>query len=289
VPDTTAIVALDGSQLSEASLGYLPMLRSLGELKLRLVAVAEVFTEGVELAGMEELVEREHRLLESHLSGLAAELHERLDIPVEVEVRDGHPDQEIVDAAEKAEASLLVITTHGRSGLGRWSIGSVADKVIRTARCNLLVIGPEAASRTPSPTIENVLAPLDGSGHAEAALQVAREWARSSGATLHLVRCFQPPSVAYEAPAMPDLFSLLRDSAQAYLEQARQRIDDVPVRLGVFLGSPADQLKAYSEQYHIDLVVMASHGRRGLVRSILGSVTDRMLHGPAPVLVVHPK
>jgi nucleotide-binding universal stress UspA family protein len=95
--------------------------------------------------------------------------------------------------------------------------------------------------------------------------------------------------VAYEAPAMPDLFGMIRDSTQAYLEQVRQRVDDVPVRLGAFLGSPADQLKLYAEQYHIDVVVMSPHGRRGLVRSILGSVTDRMIHGPAPVLVVHPK
>jgi nucleotide-binding universal stress UspA family protein len=289
VNTTTAVIALDGSQLSEASLAYLPMLKDMGELHVLLVAAADIFSEGVEIAGMEELVEREHNLLARYLDGVAADLHERLGLSVEVDVRDGHPDQEIVHAAEAADASLIVLTTHGRSGLDRWSIGSVADKVIRTARCNLLVIGPEAAGGSPRPAIKNILAPVDGSSHAEAAIEVAHQWAKASGATVHIVRCYQPPSVAYEAPAVPDLLAMVRESAEAYVDQCRKRLPDIEVRAGCFLGAAADQLKAYATANQIDLVVMASHGRRGLARAILGSVTDRMLHGPAPVLVVHPK
>lgn len=283
-----AVVALDGSQISEASLKYLPLLKALEGLHLHLIGVVDVYAEGVETVGIEKLTEREHGVLEAYLSSAASQLGQSLGVPVAAEVRDGHADEEILGTAERTHADLIVMTTHGRSGLGRWSTGSVADKVLRTAGCDTLVIGPDAARREAPQTIANILVPLDGSDLSEQALQVATSWAKATRAKLHLVRCFLPPAIASEALVMPEIFEGVRDAAEAYIRETAAALAGVDVQGAVILGAAVEQLTAYCEANQIDLVVMASHGRHGLLRAVIGSVTDRMLHGPAPVLVVHP-
>jgi nucleotide-binding universal stress UspA family protein len=288
--DLKVIAALDGSELSEASLRYIPLLGAIGNLDVTLVGVVETYREAEGLKGAEAHVERERNLLEAYLERTASDFSAKLGAPVRPLVRVGAPADEIITAAHESDAALLVLTTHGRSGLGRWAIGSVADKLLHHADRNILVIGPQAAGRDQAPPVRQVLVPLDGSGMAEQALPVALAWAKAFSARLHLVRVVTLPVMSAETMTMgPDLFDAMREAAAGYLAELKERIGAKEAATAVPAGPIAEQLSNYGQENAIDLVVMTSHGRGGLLRSVLGSVTDRMLHGPAPVLVVRAK
>lgn len=285
------VVALDGSELSEVSLKYLPLLKPLGDIRVALVAVVETY-DGESVRGLAAYLEREHKLLTAYLEKTSEALARQLGASVDAEVRTGAPDEEILEHAEARQADLLILTTHGRSGIGRWTIGSVADKVVRRAERMTLVIGPNAAKRGPSEAIRQILVPLDGSLLAEQALEPGVSWGTRLGARLHLVRVVPLPTVPVDAsltPYTPDILEAMRDAAVTYLERIKVKAGLPDILTDVPLGPAADGLITYEEENGIDLVVMTSHGRRGLARSVLGSVTDRVLHGPAPVLIVRPR
>jgi nucleotide-binding universal stress UspA family protein len=92
-----------------------------------------------------------------------------------------------------------------------------------------------------------------------------------------------------EISYMPDLFDTLMDSARAYLRNTATKLDRPDVKTDVLVGGAAWQLEDYVAGNAIDLVILTSHGRGGFVRTALGSVTDRLLGGAAPVLVVRPR
>jgi nucleotide-binding universal stress UspA family protein len=92
-----------------------------------------------------------------------------------------------------------------------------------------------------------------------------------------------------EVTYMPDLLDTLIESAQAYLRNTATQLARPDVKTDVLVGTAAWRLEEYVAAKGIDLVVMTSHGRGGFVRTALGSVTDRLLGGAAPVLVVRPQ
>jgi nucleotide-binding universal stress UspA family protein len=284
--DVKVVVPLDGSELAESALRYVPILACLGAIELRLVAVVD---DEVETGtGDEEQRERETRLLNTYLE----EQGQRLVAPglsVQTQVMIGAPSAGILKAAESCTADFIVISTHGRSGLQRWRLGSVADKVIRGATCGTLVIGPKSSRLADKLAVRSLLVPLDGSALAEQALPVARRLADALAAELHLMRVVPPQvlgediaGVSYSLPLLESVIA----AAESYTARvaARTHAD----RKTVELGPPSECLLQYVEENSIDLIVATTHGRGGLLRSALGSVTDRLLGGPAPVLVVRP-
>jgi nucleotide-binding universal stress UspA family protein len=295
--DYRVLVPLDGSRLAENSLVYLDALRGLGESEVLLLSVVDE-AEDFHSLRPEEAREREANLLSTYLREVAADVEEHLGISVETKVVTGSPATCVLEEAAGYSPDLLVISTHGRSGISRWRLGSVADKVIRGAACNTLVVGPKASERTVwldariMEAFKAILVPLDGSSLAEETLPVAATFAESFGSSIHLVRVVPIPTVADgvgEGAYMPDLLNTLVESAQAYLENAADRLGRQDVITSALVGSAAAQLEEYAKESGIDLVIMTSHGRSGFVRTALGSVTDRMLGGPAPVLVVRPR
>jgi nucleotide-binding universal stress UspA family protein len=295
--DYRVLVPLDGSRLAENSLVYLDALRGLGESEVLLLSVVDE-AEDFHSLRPEEAREREANLLSTYLREVAADVEEHLGISVETKVVTGSPAACVLEEATGYSPDLLVISTHGRSGISRWRLGSVADKVIRGASCNTLVVGPKASERTVwldariMEAFKAILVPLDGSSLAEETLPVAATFAESFGSSIHLVRVVPIPTVADgvgEGAYMPDLLNTLVESAQAYLENAADRLGRQDVITSALVGSAAAQLEEYAKESGIDLVIMTSHGRSGFVRTALGSVTDRMLGGPAPVLVVRPR
>jgi nucleotide-binding universal stress UspA family protein len=160
-----------------------------------------------------------------------------------------------------------------------------------------MVVGPKAAERTTwidariLEPFKSLLVPLDGSTLAESALSVAGAFAKSYGARVHLVRVAGIPvsGDGLEGAYMPDLLNTVVDSAKAYVESAATKLRGSDVRTEVLVGNAASELQDYVAANAIDLVIMTSHGRGGFVRTALGSVTDRLLGGAAPVLVVRPR
>jgi nucleotide-binding universal stress UspA family protein len=200
---------------------------------------------------------------------------------------NGSPWQQIVEAAQREPGlDLIVIGTHGRTGLSRVVMGSVAELVVRHAPCPVLTVHP---GNEPTP-YSHVLCPVDLSEPARAAMNLAAELVKPGGAGITLLHVLELP-VAYRAE-LP-VFELHRqlDAASAALldhwTAELQAKVSVPVMRRTRPGRAGAQiLTVLDDDRTFDLVVMGSHGHTGLARMLLGSVAEKVVrHARCPVLV----
>jgi nucleotide-binding universal stress UspA family protein len=210
-------------------------------------------------------------------------------------VYDGFADTGIVEAAEELEADLIVVGTHGRTGIKRFFLGSVAERVVRLAKIPVLVA--RAADGSSAGGFTNILVPTDFSTSAEAALELAQALA-GEDAVIRLIHAWQLPamSAAYMAPikAAEDLFSDVRASIQASIEKTGEQIIEGHVDGGANMmfeaeeGAPSHVIQEAIARHQPDVVILGSHGRRGVTRLLLGSVAENTVrHAPCSVVVVH--
>ena len=201
-------------------------------------------------------------------------------------LRHGIPWTSIVDTLEDPAFDLVVIGTHGRTGLARILLGSVAEKVVRHAPCPVLAIRPDGE---PKP-FTHALCPTDFSEDSRQAIDFAAELVRPGGAGITLLRVIETPvSYSGELPD-PALIRELDQRSAAQLEAWAARLRSavsVPVTTRCRVGWPgAEILAAIDHDPSIDLVVMGSHGRTGIKRVLLGSVAEKVVrHARCPVCV----
>lgn len=287
------LVALDGSKLSEC---ILPYARTLAE-KLRLSAeFAEVIDydtlmpENVD-PKQESLVAERKNNIQGYLKRIAAAFPAGLKTECTVEV--GHPAEIIVDRAAAAPGTLIAMTTHGRSGIQRWLLGSVAEKVLHATRNPLLLVrGEETSKPTETASFRSILVPLDGSKLAESVLSHAVELATKLNLEVVLVRIFNLPNLYYDEAYVPDerIWELVRDEAQEYLDgKVKELKDQGPAKVTSILleGFAAERIIAVAREKPGSMIAICTHGRSGVRRWVLGSVTDRVVkHSGDPVLVI---
>jgi len=281
------MVPLDGSDMSDAALSYVSTLRPLGNLQLRLVAVAED-PKRYGLRNPDEWQDRQATLLREHLERKKQQLLEQdASLEVETHVRLGYPADVLLKDAQQYQPDYVIIATHGRTGMDRWRLGSVADKLIRSADWNTLAVGPETAMAPMRYNVRSIMVPLDGSSRAEEAIPVAGTLAKELGATVHLVRVVEKPLPMEDLTGY--VLQALEEDAQAYLDEQAAKYSDLTPHTFLLRGNPAEALRAYVQVQGMDLVVLTSHGFGGLIRTALGSIADRMIGGSAPVLILRSK
>lgn len=199
----------------------------------------------------------------------------------------------IVTVAEEEGADLIVLGTHGRRGLRRFFLGSVAEEVLREAPCPVLTVPARRAEAPHAPRA--VLVPLDLSTASRQALALARRLAAEAGAVLHLLHVAETVDVPglygdVDNPlldAFPEIHARFREEMEA--ELAATGGPDVPVKYHLEDGRPADVIVDLAAEEGIDLIVLTSHGRTGLSRFVMGSVAERVVRAaPCPVLTVKP-
>ncbi len=290
------VVPLDCSELSERAVPYASAMAKATGAHLLVLTVWEE-GERAMITNLPDLADDLFKRGEEHYAGYVAGVAKQLEaegVTVETDVLLGDPTEEILRMIEQRAPRMLVMATHGRSGLSRWRYGSVANKMAREAPVPTMVVGPkvlEDAAR--GGAIRRILVPLDGSPLAESALRPALELAEALDAGLLLSQVVRWPTPAFTmGPAdidVPEIVGQLTEAAQHYLLQTQEALrTERPVETKVLQGPPADALIDLAEAEGIDLVVMASHSRGGLALAVLGSVADRMLQGSAPVLLVRP-
>jgi nucleotide-binding universal stress UspA family protein len=230
------------------------------------------------------------RSAEAYLSD-QAEIIRNTGIAVDVESRVGLPAEQIVEAAERDHASLIALATHGYSGLKRWAMGSVTDKVVHASHVPVLVVRNVTQSVKINWGIKRIMVPLDGSELARQALPIASELAAHMHAELLPLMVMVPPvlgdvaTVEWYNQAPVILRDRLRKEIEPFAENLRQH--EVTVTPVVASGLAASTIAEQAEELNADLIVMASHGASGLRRWAVGSVTDKVLHiASTPVLVV---
>lgn len=292
------LVGLDGSPLAESILPYVTTLAQSLKAGITLITVTHLPEEVLDeehRVDLVQLVERAEVLARDYLRGIEKRL-EPSGITVKSAVAVGDAPTEIVRYAAHNGIDLIALATHGRSGIQRWVYGSVAEEVLHTAQTPLLLIRPGHDAAPVAATVSQVALPLDGSPLAEAALPYAEQLAAALKTPLVLLRAVEPVYVFGE-PAVgmtlgyEDILSTLTKAAQDYVEPlaAELRSKGLSASAVTPIGVPAGMIAQHAQAHPGTLVVMATHGRTGLLGTVLGSVARRVVQqAGAPTLLVRP-
>jgi len=302
------LVPLDGSELAEMVFSYA------GELAARL---------GLDLVLLHVTNPHERDLVPLHRAYLerAAEVLRRQSeelqkkagtepkgerVTARGELAVGHPGEEILNCALTHDVDLIIMSTHGRSGIKRWALGSVADKILRVSKIPVCLVRTEVREevihdRWPRTTF---LVPLDGSELAESVIPHVETLANQWGPQLVdvvLLRVCEPIVVPSDYPPTAALtwkeheereIARPKTLCEEYLAGVQKRLESLGLRARsvVLQGKPADEITEYCRSNPVNLVVMSTHGRSGISRWAYGSVADRVLAGIcSPVFLIRPQ
>lgn len=305
------LVALDGSVLAESVLPNATAVAQANGYSLVLLRVVTPAIAGA--VGMLpippsvwESWEQEVALARSYLSEVAGKL-ETAGFSVRAEVVESNPAEAIVHyAVGHPTIAMIAMATHGRSGVGRWFMGSVAEKVLHVAPVPLLLVRAHESQSTQEHASQEmaqaqyntIVVPLDGSPFAEQALEHAERLASHTGAALVLLAVL-PDADALQWTAegsVPMWFEaatqIEAEGLKNYLVEAAERLRarGLKVRTEVATGDPAEEILRVAEERSSDLIVMATHGRSGVQRLWLGSVAIKVIRGSVrPVLLIRAK
>jgi nucleotide-binding universal stress UspA family protein len=209
-------------------------------------------------------------------------------------VQSGKAADLIIDKAAGDRDALIMMATHGRSGIQRWIIGSVADKVLHGSTNHLLLIhATENGNTEGEASLKKVIVPLDGSPLAEKVLPHVVELAKTMRIDVTLLRAYAlPPAISPEEYGVysGELINQLESEAKNYLEEkARElRQEGVPSVASILeLGYGAEKIIEVARKTPDNFIAICTHGRSGFKRLVLGSVTERVTrHSGDPVLVI---
>jgi nucleotide-binding universal stress UspA family protein len=309
----TILVPLDGSPLAEQVLPHIAVVAPLLGARVCLLHVvptsAHITMVGDTILGFlgideppERYDERERRVWEierqraqGYLEPRAARLR-AAGLDVAIAVRLGSPPETIVEAAKDWHANFIAMVTHGASGLRRWALGSVTDKVVQATTTPVLVVRGAERAREAPPALKRILVPLDGSSLAKQALPAAADLALHAPAELILARVVAPPTELHSGfrpldqpiPGYDDIVVRPREQAARDLEAvaANLRRENIAATGVVVVGHPAEAIVDEAARLGVDLIVMATHGYGGLKRWAIGSVADKVLHATNTPLVL---
>ena len=276
------LVPLDGSELAEAALA--PALAFAEALSADVVLLRVVVPLAIKLDPdlYQSVIDRGQKVAKTYLNSIQSRSLFS-SVCLEGEIMVGKAAESIIDYAQENEIDLIVMSSHGRSGISRWVYGSVADKVLYHATCATAVIHPQV--ETIPFTHKRILVPLDGSPLAECALKPALKLAQAVSAELVLLRVtFMPLIPPGPVPGWPGTEVVMNEDeqeAKAYLQRVQDSLPDAPIQLHVHIStsSVAKAIIDMADELQVDLIVMSSHGRSGISRWVFGSETERTLRG----------
>lgn len=293
----TIIVPLDGSELAEQAVPHATALAQAAGAKI--VFVRAILTAGEFAPGAQAYNQTLQELAAAYLEGVAKAAKDKA-VDTEILVSDDEASDAILKAIDVRQADLVVMSTHGRSGLGRVVWGSIADRVLRDSSVPVFLVPKNASAAWQGGNPIRLVVPLDGSALAEEALPPAEALARSLGAEIVLVRSIQQnpwmmantdPWITYALYADEVQAQLLQE-ASAYLDTIASRLNDKGITASVVLGEwegAAGAIRRAASENQAQAIVIASHGRGGPSRMLLGSVSDEIVRtAQLPVLVVRP-
>jgi nucleotide-binding universal stress UspA family protein len=297
------VVPLDGSEFSERTLPLAGRLAAATGAKLHLAHVhvshppdqllsnTQFHYEGLDMAEYDTR-HREEEL--AYLSRLGSSVGN--GTAVATQLLEGNVAEEIAAYASSVGADMVLITTHGHTGVSRMWLGSVADALVRTTTLPLLVIHPAHGGHVPADvtSFKHILVPLDGSELSESILAPAVDLARAAGARLTLGHVVSSSAVlgARIFPLLPDDVAPAIEKANEYLERLAGELRSGGMRVEVHVeehDAPGRAIAGIADKLDADLIALATHGYGGLKRALLGSVADKVLRSsPLPLLVQRP-
>jgi nucleotide-binding universal stress UspA family protein len=295
------LVPLDGSQFGEHAL---PLARAIARqtgatLHLVHVHVISVPISVDAIPVFDEALDAQDRAREqTYLDDLARRLSTGGALRITTAVLDDPIANALQTYALAHDIDLVVMTTHGRGAFSRFWLGSVADTLVRYAPMPILLLRPQ---QTPPdldriPEMKHFLVPLDGSALAERILPPAAALGALTNAAFTLLQVVAPEAAGYETdwPATRPEAGVLRAiqaAAQTYLDHVAERLgaQSLGVHTAVLSGQTAPAILEYAHSHAVDLIALATHGRSGAARILLGSIADKIVRGATtPVLLYRP-
>jgi nucleotide-binding universal stress UspA family protein len=297
---TRILVPLDGSRTAEAVLPYARLLAGELRIPVELLTVIDVIETSRELGpehylDFDAAIKDQVRSAEKSLSGIAKSFEgENVSCSVEKGITAGT----ILSKAEADKGTLIAMATHGRSGFRRWLLGSIAEKVLRAANSPLLLVrATDKAATDGKVALDSVIVPLDGSELAESILSPVIDLVKTIKLAVRLMRCYSFANLitSYEdyGAGVEGLRSRSKNEAISYLDVKvnqlkKEGLSDVASFLRE--GEPAEEIIEAAKGAPNSLIAMCTHGRSGMNRWMLGSVTEKVVrHSGNPVLVVRAK
>jgi nucleotide-binding universal stress UspA family protein len=243
---------------------------------------------------LDTMIEDTVRSSEHYLRGIACTFPE---VNTKCTVEKGKAEQAIIERAATDKGTLVTMATHGRSGINRWLLGSVTEKVLRGAINPLLLIRATDEAKTEGEaTVKSVVVPLDGSELAESVLPTVADLAKKLNLEVVLLRAYNIPYNAYASAEgyaaidYEELLASMRQEAVSYLEKKVEAVKKMGVEKVSHVakeGFAADEIIVTGRKTPDNLIAMCTHGRSGVRRWMLGSVTETVVrHSGDPVLVL---
>jgi nucleotide-binding universal stress UspA family protein len=273
-----------------------------GGAKLQLVLVHTAFVYVESGLIYDDRLDRHIREQEqNYLEAVVKRWQAASPVPVTWALRDGLVADALCAEVTASSTDLIVMTTHGRGPLSRFWLGSVADNLVRRATVPVLLVRPQETTPDPTqePVLRDIFIPLDGSTLAEQVLEPAVALGRLWGADFTLLRIVKPvlfaghdPTVL-EHPVLGQSATEQRQAkARAYLEGVAERLRAQSLRIQTRVlvhSQPAVAILEQALEPPDGVIALATHGRGGLTRTLLGSVADKVVRGATrPVLVYRP-
>ncbi len=301
------LTPLDGSTLSEQVLPYARSLAAALSLPMTLLYAIEpevltiprVLNPSLHL---EEMATYRITLARNYMAPVSDDL-QRAGVNVDVEIPQGEPAESIVGRAERDPSTLITMSSHGRSGIARWWMGSVTDKVLHLTQNPMLVIRAEDPPlRPPESNFTRITVPVDGSELAEEILPHVVYLSSAMGLAVDLVQvnpsreeyyrsmAIGPNELARATPSYEDYISAVDAESEGYLDELKERLirqGAASVETLLLHGAAAECIADLAAETHDNLVAMTTHGRSGVGRLVLGSVAERVVRQSGdPVLLV---
>jgi nucleotide-binding universal stress UspA family protein len=281
---STILVPLDGSALARHALPFAAFMARTTHARL-------VLLHAYRPRSLDPEADPELDLIREH-ADLASGLRER-GVHASTWLSYTEPGPAIVETAADLQVDLIVMSTHGRGGVGHLIYGSVAEYVARHSTVPVILVTSRSRSCWAEDLPVRIVVPLDGSAHSETALGPAGVLARDLQADLLLLTSTEStldPAMPWHAQSGPTWRRAI-DKAQQYLERAALplRMEGHRVELRVVIGPPSDAIADAANELGAAIVVMATHGRGALSRLLLESVASETLRKLAvPVCLIRP-
>jgi nucleotide-binding universal stress UspA family protein len=276
------LVAYDGSASARNGLAVASHLAKEDKSWIKVLTVLPSYEGDLELVGVsniKETIEGPGRKLLKE----AQEIADREDVHILTNMTQGEPYDKIVHVADDENCDLIVMGRKGTNPLERELVGSVTARVIGYTKKDVLVV-PEGTKLTR----KNILLATDGSPSCEAAVDRAIELAKEKSANLTAISVVYSND-EYLALAPGVVHELVGKAKEklAVIEQ-KGRESGIEIKTVVKEGEAYEAITSLAQSNDIDVIVMGSHGRKGLQRLLMGSVTERTIgFAPCPVLVIH--
>ncbi len=283
------LVPLDGSSLAEAALPYVKAIMPKEGGKVILLTVA-----GLAATGMQPDLP-----LRRYLQTIAKEL-KTAGVDATTAIARGTPADQIIYYADKKGVDLIVHSTHGYSGIKRWVMGSVAEKVVHYT-CSAVLLVRSRAPRVSQVEFKKILVALDGSPFSEACMPYVEGLAQEKKAEVVVVRVVEEPVPPAPAVALgtrsieysEGLERAMREEAVSYGQKMKASLEAKRIKATVHVpsgsGGAAEKIMQVANDESVELIVMTTHGRSGVSRWLYGSVASRVMEESVqPVLLIRP-